>query len=474
VIVHGPNRKRLTLLGVAWPLFIEHGLRISIFFVDQLMLSTVSDAAAAGVGTAGVQVLMFAVIIFNFIGIGSSVVITHHLGGGDRAGANRVSAAAMGVNTWSGLAMSALLGGLSPFILRLMGLSPAIFPYARVFLGVLGTTLFLDAQNIAMAATLRAHGRTRDTMLVLGSSNVVNVLGNAIVLFAIIGRAHLAEHGVAAVTGVAISGVVARVYVFVTLRLLVAKRTGVWLRLRDYLSFPGREVRRILEIGGPAAGENLSYAVALMVVTGFAARLGEVPLEVFNYTRSVMNFVILFALSVGLGTEILVGHLIGAGEFEIAYRRLLRSLRTGLLLVGGVTLVIFAARPWIFPWFTHNPAVLQGCAALLLVELVIEPGRVFNIVVINSLRATGDARYPVMMGACSMWGLWVPLAWVLAFHTPLGVTGIWIAMAADEWCRAGMMYWRWRRRGWLVHAQRSYAHVTELVAGQAAEVAENA
>jgi putative MATE family efflux protein len=468
--VSAGDRKRLSLVGVAWPIFVEQALRILILIVDTIMVSRVSAAAAAALGTA-TQVLILSVIVFNFIAIGTSVVITHHLGARDRAGANRIAAAAMGVNTWIGFGVSALVAGLAPWILHLQGMPASMFPYARPFLTVLGGTLFLDAQNLAMAAVLRAHGRTRDAMMVMGSQNLLNAAGNALVLFGIVGAGRLGAHGVEAVTGVALSGVLSRAGSFVALRLLVARRTGIWLRWGDYLSFPVREVRRILHIGLPAAGENLAYWLALMVVTGFAARLGEVPLEVFNYTRTLMTLVILFAISVGLGTEILVGHMVGAGAFEEAYHRLLRSLRTGLVLVGLATGLVFLGGPWLVRvFFTDQAAILQGCATLLWVELVIEPGRVFNIVVINSLRATGDARYPVLMGACSMWGLWVPLAYLLSTHTPLGVTGIWIAMAADEWCRAGMMYWRWRRRGWLKYARRSHAHV----AGLASEVAENA
>jgi len=273
------------------------------------------------------------------------------------------------------------------------------------------------------------------------------------------------------VTGVALSGAFARVAGFLALRILVGRRTGIWLGWRDYLAFPVREVGRILRIGLPAAGENLSYWLALMRVTSFAARLGETPLAVATYTRTVMTWVILFSISIGLGTEILVGHLVGAGAFEEAYHRLLRSLRTGLLLVGVATLAFFLSGTWVFRAFTRDPAVLRGCATLLLVELVIEPGRVFNIVVINSLRATGDARFPVVMGACSMWLLWVPLAGLLSLATPLGVTGIWIAMACDEWVRGVMMYWRWKGRGWLKHAQRSRDDVVALASSQVAESA---
>jgi putative MATE family efflux protein len=455
---------RLSLMGVAWPLFVEHGLRNLIFTVDTFMVSRVSDGAVAALAVSS-QVLWLAMIAFNFIGIGSSVVITHHLGARDRPGADRIASAAIGVNTWIGLVVSVAVAGLAPFILRLQQLPPELFVYARPFLTILGGTLFLDAQNVAMIAVLRAHGRTRDPMFVSGCMNVLNVTGNAVFLFGLLGAPRLG------VTGVALSGAFARLAAFVALRILVARRTGIWLGWRDYLTFPVREVGRILHIGLPAAGENLAYWMALIVVTSFASHLGKTQVETFAYTRALITWVIFFAITVGMGTEILIGHLVGAGAFEEAYHRLLRSLRTGLLLVGGANLALFLAGPFVLRAFTHDPAILRGCLVLLAIELLLEPGRVFNIVVINSLRATGDARFPVMMGACSMWGILVPLAALLGLYTPLGVYGIWIAFVCDEWVRGMMMYRRWRRRGWLEHARRSHARVAGLASAEMAESA---
>jgi Na+-driven multidrug efflux pump len=53
-----------------------------------------------------------------------------------------------------------------------------------------------------------------------------------------------------------------------------------------------------------------------------------------------------------------------------------------------------------------------------------------------------------MMGIISMWGVSVPLAYLLGIVFNLGLVGIWIAFAADEWLRGLFMLWRWRKRGW--------------------------
>jgi Na+-driven multidrug efflux pump len=198
-----PLPRKLTLLALAWPIFVEQGLRILIGTVDTFMVSHISDGAVAALGVAH-QVVYISIILFNFIGIGSSVVITHHLGANDRTGADRISRAAIGVNSWLGLCVSVGVAVSAEPLLRLMQLPEALLGYAVPFLTLMGGTLFLEAQNIAMAATLRAHAHTRPVMLTTGLQNVVNVALNAVFLFGLFG---LPKFGV---PGVAVSGVISR------------------------------------------------------------------------------------------------------------------------------------------------------------------------------------------------------------------------------------------------------------------------
>jgi len=456
-----PSAKKLTLLALAWPIFVEQGLHVLVGTVDTLMVSHVSDDAVAALGQAG-QVVYLSIIFFSFVGIGASIVITHHLGAKDRTGADRIATAAIAVNTWIGLVVSLLVFAFAEPMLRLMQLPERLLPLALQFLPLMGGTLFLEAQNIAMGAVLRAHGHTRDPMWVTAVQNVLNALGNCLLLFGLFGLPRMG------VTGVAISGVVSRLVAYAAFWILVRRRTGVRTRLRDYVNFPVREVRRILHIGLPAAGENLCWWLAFMVSTVFIARMGPTSLAVQSYVMQVSMWVILFGISVGFATEILVGHRVGAGQFDEAYHELLRSLKTGFVLVCCAIVPIAAAAPFIMGRFSHDAAIIAGGAVLLRMGLILEPGRVFNVVVISSLRATGDTRFPLYMGLASMWGIWVPLAWLLGLKLGLGLPGIWIAMMTDEWFRATMMYRRWKRRRWVKYAKQSKAHTEAGIADLAA------
>ena len=189
------------LLTLAWPIFVEQALRMLIAIVDTFMVSHISDDAVAGVSVASQIVICF-IIIFNFIGIGSSVVITHHLGANDRAGADKIAATAISTNLWMGLAASIIVCLFSAPLLRVMQLPEALMPYAQPFLAIMGGTLFMEAINMSISAVLRAHKHTKDAMYVTLAQNVVNITGVCIVIFGLFGCPKMGVVGVAAVGGV--------------------------------------------------------------------------------------------------------------------------------------------------------------------------------------------------------------------------------------------------------------------------------
>jgi putative MATE family efflux protein len=442
------------LIGIAWPIFVEQTLRMLIGTVDIFMVSHVSDGAVAALGVAN-QVIVFFLIAFNFIGIGTSVVITHHLGARDRAGADRIATNAIAVNTWLGIAFSAAVYFLALPMLHIMQLPGSLMEFALPFLSLMGGTLFMESMNISISAVLRAHGHTRDAMLVTLGQNVLNVAGNWITLFGLFGCPRMG------VLGVALSGIFSRSVACVALWLVLDYHTHLRLRAADFISIQWRSVRRILHIGLPAAGEQMCYWSAFIVVTTFIARMGPEKLAIQSYTLTIERFAMLFSFSIGLGTEILIGHLVGAGQFEEAYRKLLRSVKTGLILVTIVISCVAAAAPRLLGAFTHDAAIIATGTVLLRLAIILEPGRVFNVIVISSLRATGDVGFPIQMAVLSMWCVWVPLAWLLGIKLGLGLVGVWIAMMTDEWLRGLLMYWRWKKRRWIKYAERSRAHVAD-------------
>lgn len=450
-----------SLFQLTWPLFVDIAFHFLTVALNTFMVGRVSYRLVAALAV-GNQIFDLCITLFNFIGIGASVVIAQYLGAGDRKMTRRVVHNAIGVNFLVGLLATLLVLVGADSLLVMMNMPEDLLADGHVYLTVIGLCLVPEAMALCMAAALRAHGHTREAMYVTLTANAITFVGNALLLFGLFG---LPQMGVA---GVAWSTVFGRIVALGLLIWLLQKRTGIRLIPAHMFRWHREVLGKILHIGLPAAGENFSWMLQFMVVTSFVALFGDKALATHSMFFQICLFILLFGLSIGLGTEIMIGHLVGAGQFEKAYRQLLRSLRLGLLVTLAVVIpMAFGGGRIIMGWFSTDADIVDLAAKLFFISLLLEPGRTFNVVVINSLRATGDARFPLMMALISMWGIAIPLAWFLGLHLGWGLIGIWLAFAADEWTRGLAMYWRWKSRRWetkaLVHAHRPQEEVSSLV-----------
>ncbi len=431
---------RPRLFSLAWPLFIELLLGIAVGMVGTLLAARVSDAAGAAFALANhVSATLF--ILFRIIGAGVSVVVTQSLGGGRRDQAQALSRAALGASSWiGGIAGGAALVGAGP-LLRLMNAPAEVLPLALPFLMALAPALLLDAWNASMASVMRAHLRTRDTLAVLVTMQLAQ-LALAIPLMGWLG-----------LPGFALALVLSRALALGLHLWLWRARLDIHPAWGDWWRLPRRELAAVLHIGLPGAAENIAYRLAFMVSVAVAGQLGATALATHSYASQLMYFVLLFGLATGFAAEIVVGHMIGAGQLHAAHRLVRRALARGLVVSVAVATAAALAAPWLLRLFTADPAIIAAGTTLMWLTVILEPGRTFNLVVINALRAAGDARYPVMVGAGSMLIVLAGGSWLLGQVMGLGLVGLWIAYAADEWIRGLLMWRRWATHGWVPHAR---------------------
>lgn len=439
-----PPRPRLS--AIAWPLFVELALGIAVGLVGTALAARVSDAAGAGFALAN-QVGATLFIVFRIVGAGIGVVLTQALGAGQREGAERVARAALGASTWIGGLTALVAFAAATPLLRLMGAPAEVLPLAAPFLAALAPAMLGDAWNAAMASVMRAHLHARDTLAVVIAMHAAHLaLAFPLML------------GVGAWPGLGLPGFALALAISRVLGL--GLHLGLWrLRLRlvprwrDWWHAPRQELAAMLHIGLPGAAENIAYRLAFTVSVAVVAQQGTPALATQAYTSSLMYGVLLFGLATGLAVEILVGHLIGAGQWHAAHRLVRRAMGVGLVASVAVATAVALAAPALLRLFTHDAAILRTGQTLLWITVLLEPGRTFNLVVINALRATGDARYPVAAGAASMAIVLAGGSWLLGAHLGWGLVGVWIAYTADEWIRGLLMWRRWATLGWLPHAR---------------------
>ncbi|MGA5692110.1 MATE family efflux transporter [Cytobacillus pseudoceanisediminis] len=436
------NQKKLTLFALTWPIFIEILLHMLMGNADTLMLSQYSDESVAAVGVAN-QILSLVIVMFGFVATGTSILIAQNLGAKNNKTAAEISIVSLGANLVFGIILSILLYVSGKPLLRMMDLPEELLSQANAYLVIVGGFSFVQALIMTIGAIIRSYGFTRDVMYITIGMNILNVIGNYLFIFGPFG------FPVLGVEGVAISTVISRLIGFAAAVAVLLRRTEKALPFRLLFRFPKKHINNLLRIGIPSAGEHLSYNGSQMVITIFIAALGTEALTAKVYAQNIMMFIFLFSVAISQGTQILIGHMVGGKDYEAAYTRCMKSLRLAIIISFGTAVIFSLFSEELMGIFTSNPDIIKIGSVLILLTILLEPGRSFNLVVINSLRAAGDVKFPVYMGILSMWGVSVTLSYVLGIHFGLGLAGIWIAFIADEWLRGLIMLWRWRSRVWV-------------------------
>ena len=434
-------KRKMNVVSLTWPIFVEILLFMLLGSVDTLMLGKYSDNAVAAVGVSNQLLGMFN-ILFGVLSTGTAILVAQNLGAGNAEKARQVTMVSLFINLLFGIILSLIMFFGSETILRLMNLRPDLMGYGKDYLGMVGGFLFLQSTLMTITAVVRNHGFTKISMYVTIAMNIIHVVLDYAFIFGPFGIPVLGVKGVALSTNICkFLGLLVMLYV-------LFKKIEKNLSIKYLFPFPKDVLKDLLKIGIPTAGEQLSYNVSQLVVTYFINMLSNEALTTKAYVQNIIMFAFLFAVAIGQGTEILVGHLVGENKKEKAYKTCLKSLKVAMTLSVVMASVFAVFRTSLLSIFTDNPNIIAVGGTIILIDVLLEPGRAFNLVVINSLRAAGDVRFPVYMGIMSMWGVSVVLSYFFGIYLGLGLIGMWIAFTIDEWLRGLLMLWRWRSRKW--------------------------
>ena len=426
---------------LAGPMFLEMFLNILLHNVDTLMLSRYSENAVGAVGNAN-QVMNLLILMFGIIATATSVVVAQYLGAKYYDRMNRVYTLVLVVNLLFGLFLSGLFVLLKRPCMGLLHVSKEMLPDALSYINWVGGFLFLQACYNVMLQILRCNGHTKVGMYISLAINVINIVGNYCVLYGPLKSLGLG------VTGVAMSTVFARIAALL-LAVIVFYRFGIGkLSLNLLFPFPWRLLVQMVQIGLPSAGESMSYNLYQIVLLSFVNTLGNDAVNARVYCNSLISFASVFSNSVAMATQIVTGHLVGAGKEDAAYRRVLSSLKISLPITIALAGINWLLSPYSLRLFTSNERIIEIAYRVMLVDIVLEVGRCLNMTFVCSLKAAGDYVFPLCVGLVTMWGLGVTVGYGMGIMAGLGVAGIFMGTATDEIFRGLIVMHRWRSGKW--------------------------
>lgn len=450
---------------LALPVILTNLLQTLVNVVDVFMAGRLGSVPVAAVGFAS-SVALLVTLAAQVVTAGAMALAAQAKGANDASELTEVARQALLLGVVAALLVGAAGLYAAQPLLRFMnsGGDPEAVSlgvgYLRIlFLG--SPALFL---NLGLASLLQGAGDTLTPLLIGGAVNLLNVLFDYLFMF---GPGPLPALGV---PGAGLGTVAAwTLGAALGMGILFSGRTVVRLR-RGPLRPDLRRFAAILTIGAPAGLQGLVYTLSrlllLRIVTSTpAGTLGAAALAIGIQIES-LAYMPGIALSVAATS--LVGQALGAWQVAQAWRRGHAALLVGIAVMASVGLALFLGAPlWIRLFEPSGNAVVVGAGIdYLRINGLAQPILAVSMVLAGALRGAGDTR-PALWGTLvGRWLVSLPVAWLLALHTRLGVDGAWWAMAAGMLVQAAWLVPRWLRGGWsrvALQRQRIYAlHLRRL------------
>lgn len=434
--------EKTPLLILAGPMFLELFLNTMLNNVDTLMLSHYDEYAVGAVGNANTIMFMMN-ILFNVIATATSVVVAQYLGAKRFDKMNMIYTLAIAVNLVVGIVLSGVFCAANPLIMNFLQVSPEMRPYSMIYIYIVGGGGFLMAVFNVMLQILRCNGYTKIGMWVTFAINIVNIGGNYLFLY---GPLKFMNMGVA---GVAISTVAARfLAVIAVFVFFYAARIGK-ISLKYLRPFPGSLLAKMVKIGLPTAGENLTYNLYQTTLLSFVNGMGNDSVNARAYCNMLISFAMIFSNASAMSTQIITGHLVGAGKSEEAYKRVFKTLRTSLPITIALASINALLCRYTLSIFTENQHIIALGQMIMIVDIFVETGRCLNMTFVCSLKAAGAYIFPLIAGICCNWGLGLTTGYTVGVLLGVGVAGIFAGTATDECIRGLIVMYYWYKKKWI-------------------------
>lgn len=422
----------LLITRLGFPIVVAQLGTIVTGFADTIM---VGQYGTNELSAAGFTNNVFGLIIYFLLGFSYSTtpVVGAFYGQGRYADAARSLKESLLANMGACAAVVALMTVLY-FNLHLLGqpeeLLPLIAPY---YLVVLASMPFVSAFN-ALKQFCDGVGDTKMSMWVMIGGNVMNIIGNYLLIFGKLGCPELGLVGAGVATLIArVMMVVAIIVLILTSRRYAMYREG--LRMRATADGVKHLTRKGLPVGLQLCMEASAFSLC-GVMMGW---LGAVPLAAHQVMCTISTLCFMVYYGIGAAVAIRISHFRGQGQWtevrRVAGVGLTMTLATGLIL----SVLIFLLRYPIASMFTTSDEVVRVVVALIAPMMVYQIGDCIQIVYANSLRAIEDVKMMMMYAFIAYILVSIPLSYLFAFTLGMGPEGIWWAFPFGL-TTAGMLF----------------------------------
>jgi len=433
------------ILKTSLPAVVDLSSQTIMWTVEAILIGQLSASAFAGVAMAAQIVILFFTVLLTFV-VGSSLIISRHIGAGHRWEANHI------------LGQALMIGVIAAFVFSLVWYSGAVHLFRLIkqegtlqartagveYLRTVAVFGPFIVTNFIAVGIIRGAGDTRYSMLINLIVNGLNLALAPLLIFGLFGFPRLEVRGAALAVGIAHT-----TGFFLTLALLRSRRSVLYLSFRELTTPNVETLKRLFNAGFPTTVEQMAIAFAQFVMMSYAALLGVTALATHGILIRIQGVLSMVYMGFGVGAMTLMGRNLGASDRQLAERT--AHIANGVVAVfvcGIVASLVLFSDEIVRLFVTGNRQVVSLGAKVLYVFAVVQIPKALGGVIMGHLRGAGDLKWLMWIVIVTSLAIDISLNWFVVFVLGLGLLGLWSVHTVGEVTRLLLNVWRFRGGKW--------------------------
>lgn len=429
---------RSKIIKLAYPSVLEMMLHTMVGIMDVAFVGRLGAEELTAVAIAD-QVVFTLVFVLGTIGVGASIIVARSIGKNDREEAGTITRHALVLGVLLGSFLGVFFWSFADNIISLFPLHQIVRYKGIMYLEVIAFPAGAFLVLLIGEAICRGAGYTVIPLMVSGVANVINILGNYVLIFGKWGFPELGILGAAIATSVALVIASIMVWSFICLGKInvVLKVTGFYDRKNFW---------RILKLSIPAAGEEGIRASSNYLLIFMLSGLGTVAYAAHQIAITIESFSFMPGWGFAIASSTMVGQFLGAGNEEMAKRSMVMSAFLAAIFMGVIGVIFMVFAPYIVRIFTNEHQIIPLAALCVRIAGLEQVAIALCMVLSGGMRGAGDTKFPMYLSLIGNWVIRMPLIYLVIFVWKLGLPAVWSVMLI-QWVVLSFISWGKFRSG---------------------------
>lgn len=429
---------------MAWPAVLESFFVALAGMIDSLMVSSIGAYAVAAVGLT-TQPKFIGLAMFMAANVAVSAIVARRKGQADRDGANQVLVAALAFVLLAGIVVSLACVVFADPIIRLCGSNEDTHEAAVIYFQIIMGGMMFNIVSLVINAAQRGAGSTRIAMKTNVTANVLNMIGNYLLIggncgfpaMGIRGAALATVFGTVVACGMSIASIIPKDS-FVSIPYMRERR------IRFRLS----SLKNIFRMGSSIFLEQILLRVGFMAVAVMTAKLGTDAFAAHQVGMNVMSLSFSFGDGMQVAAVALIGRSLGEEKPEMAkvYGATCQRMGAAISLVLAVCYLLGGR--FLYSLYFQEAHIIAMGVEIMRVIVVIVVLQISQVIYMGCLRGAGDVLFTTVASTISVTFVRTISSYGLCYTAGLGLIGIWLGIVCDQLCRFILTKWRFRSGVW--------------------------